>query len=56
MSELVKNEVTKLLDVRIIYLISDDKWVILVHVVPKKCGMNFFKNERGDSLVTCIVT
>ena len=56
MSELVKNEVTKLLDVRIIYLISDNKWVILVHVVPKKGGMNVFKNEKGDSLVTHIMT
>jgi hypothetical protein len=35
MQEVVRAEVIKLLDVGIIYLISDSKWVIPIHVVPK---------------------
>ncbi|RDX68657.1 hypothetical protein CR513_52332, partial [Mucuna pruriens] len=38
MKEVVKGEVLKLLDVGIIYLISNSKWVSLVHCVPKKGG------------------
>nr|GEZ99977.1 hypothetical protein [Tanacetum cinerariifolium] len=37
--EVIKNEVIKLLDVGLIYLISDSLWVSLVHCVPKKGGM-----------------
>lgn len=35
MMEVVKKEVLKLLDVGIIYPISDNKWVSLVQAVPK---------------------
>jgi hypothetical protein len=34
--EIVKKEVIKLLDVGLIYPISDSLWVSPVHVVPKK--------------------
>ena len=36
LSDVVKKEVQKLLEVGIIYLISDSKWVSPVHVVSKK--------------------
>jgi len=35
MKEVVKKEVLKLLDARVIYPISDSSWVSHVHVVPK---------------------
>ncbi|XP_031279109.1 uncharacterized protein LOC116137554 [Pistacia vera] len=39
LQEVVRVEVLKPLDVGIIYLISDNKWVSPVHVVPKKSGI-----------------
>ena len=39
MKEVVKKEVLKLLENRIIYPISDSKWVSPIHVVPKKSGL-----------------
>ncbi|CAL8163777.1 unnamed protein product [Prunus armeniaca] len=39
MKEVVRAEVLKLLDVGIIYLISDSKWVSAVQVVPKRIGI-----------------
>ncbi|XP_051140022.1 uncharacterized protein LOC127257630 [Andrographis paniculata] len=39
MAEVVKKDVLKLLDVGIIYPISDSKWVSRVEVVPKKVGV-----------------
>lgn len=46
MSEVVKKEVLKLLDTRIIYPISDNKWISLVHVIPKKGGIKVVKNKK----------
>jgi hypothetical protein len=37
--EVVRGEVIKLLDARIIYLIFDSKWVSPIHVVPKRAGV-----------------
>ncbi|GKD33041.1 hypothetical protein Tco_1248550 [Tanacetum coccineum] len=37
--EVIKAEVIKLLDARLIYPISDSLWVSHVHVIPKKGGM-----------------
>ncbi|GJX20654.1 hypothetical protein Tco_0223331 [Tanacetum coccineum] len=37
--DVVKNEIVKLLDSRLIYPISDSPWVSHIHVVPKKGGM-----------------
>ncbi|CAL2240576.1 unnamed protein product [Prunus armeniaca] len=48
MKEVVKKEVLKLLDVRIIYPISDSKWVSPVQVVPKKSGITVVKNEDNE--------
>jgi hypothetical protein len=50
MNEVVKVDVLKLLDVDIIYPISNSKWVSLVQVVPKKSGIIVVKNE-DDELV-----
>lgn len=47
MSEVEKNEVLKLLDVGIIYHISNRKFVSLVHVVPNKGGMFMVENYKG---------
>ena len=44
--EVVKKEVTKLLQAGIIYPISDSTWVSPVHVVPKKSGITVVKNEK----------
>jgi len=38
MQEEVKKEILKLLKNRIIYPISDSKWVSPIHIVPKKGG------------------
>ncbi|CAL2256448.1 unnamed protein product [Prunus armeniaca] len=46
MKEVVRAEVLKLLDVGIIYPISDSKWVSAVHVVPKRMGITVVKNEH----------
>ena len=48
MEEVVKKEVIKLLDVGIIYPISDSKWVSPTQVVLKKFGITIVKNESGD--------
>ena len=48
MQEVVKKEVLKLLDVGIIYPISDSKWVSPIHVVPKKSGITVVKNEQNE--------
>jgi len=50
LSEVVKQEVQKLLDAGIIYPISDSKWVSPVHVVPKKGGVTVVTNENGKSI------
>jgi len=56
MKEVVKEEVLKLLDAGMIYLISDSSWVSLVHVVPKKGGMTVVANEKNELIPTCTVT
>lgn len=41
-------EVVTLLDVGIICLISDSKWVIPIQVVPKKSGITLLVNDMGE--------
>ncbi|KAI5351478.1 hypothetical protein L3X38_004369 [Prunus dulcis] len=48
MKEVVRKEVMKLLNVGIIYPISDSKWVSPVQVVPKKSGITVVKNEANE--------
>jgi len=52
MQEVVKKEVVKLLDARIIYPISYSEWVSPVQVVPKKGGITIIKNERDELIST----
>ncbi|CAN6552477.1 unnamed protein product [Malus baccata var. baccata] len=52
MMEVVKKEVIKLLDIGIIYPISDNKWVSPVQVVPKRSGVTVVKNEASELVTT----
>ncbi|KAM1381105.1 hypothetical protein ACFX2I_022750 [Malus domestica] len=52
MMEVLKKEVIKLLDVGIIYPISDSKWVSLIQVVPKRSGVTVVKNEANELMPT----
>jgi hypothetical protein len=50
--DVVKKEVTKLLQAGIIYPISDSQWVSPVQVVPKKTGLTVVKNENNELIPT----
>ncbi|GJZ18353.1 reverse transcriptase domain-containing protein [Tanacetum coccineum] len=50
--EVVKKEVVKLLDARLIYPISESPWVSPVQVVPKKGGMTIMMNEKNEHMHT----
>ena len=56
MQKVVRNEVLKLLDVGIIYLILDSAWVSSVQVVPKKGNKTIVKNENNELIPTIMVT
>ena len=48
MTEVVKKEILKLLDVEVIYSISNNKWVSPVEVVLKKSGVTIAKNKDNE--------
>nr|GEX38055.1 DNA-directed DNA polymerase [Tanacetum cinerariifolium] len=50
--EVIKKEVIKLFDARLIYPISDSPWVSPVHCVPKKGGMTVVENEDNELIPT----
>ena len=52
----VKKEVVKLLNARVIYPISDSEWVSPVQVVPKKGSMTVIKNEQDELISTRTIT
>ncbi|GJX67403.1 reverse transcriptase domain-containing protein [Tanacetum coccineum] len=54
--EVIKKEVLKLLDVGVIYPISDSPWVSPVHCVPKKGGITVVANEENELIPTRLVT
>ena len=56
MKEKVCKEVLKLLEVGLIYRISDNAWVSPVQVVPKKGGMTVIKNDKDELISTRTVT
>ena len=56
MKEIVKKEVLKLLDVGVIYPISDSKSVSPIQVVPIKGGLIVIKNDENESIATKTVT
>ncbi|GKD71930.1 hypothetical protein Tco_1326020, partial [Tanacetum coccineum] len=53
--DVIKKEVEKLLDARLIYPISDSSWVSSDHYVPKKGGMTVVKNEENELVPTRLV-
>nr|GFC91505.1 reverse transcriptase domain-containing protein [Tanacetum cinerariifolium] len=46
--DVIKKEVEKLLDARLMYPISDSPWVSPIHCVPKKGGMTVIKNDENE--------
>nr|GFA30259.1 reverse transcriptase domain-containing protein [Tanacetum cinerariifolium] len=54
--DVIKKEVEKLLDARLIYLISDSPWVSPIHCVPKKGGMTVIKNDENELVPTPLIT
>nr|GEW72424.1 reverse transcriptase domain-containing protein [Tanacetum cinerariifolium] len=54
--DVIKNEVLKLLDARLIYPISDSPLVSPVHYVPKKGGFTVVENEENKLIPTRLVT
>nr|GEV10034.1 reverse transcriptase domain-containing protein [Tanacetum cinerariifolium] len=53
--DVIKNEVLKLLDVGLIYPISDRPWVSPVYCVPKKGGFTVVENEENELIPTRLV-
>jgi hypothetical protein len=56
MREVVKKEVIKLLDTRIIYPVPHSEWVSPVHCVLKKGGLTVVKNEKNELIPQRTVT
>ena len=56
MKEVVRREVLKWLDTILIYPISENPWVSLVQVVPKKDGITMITNENNELIPTRIVS
>ncbi|CAN6719967.1 unnamed protein product [Malus baccata var. baccata] len=56
MKEVVRNEVMKLLDVGMIYPISDSKWISPTQVVPKRSGITVVKNDNNELVPTHLTT
>nr|GFA38991.1 reverse transcriptase domain-containing protein [Tanacetum cinerariifolium] len=54
--DVIKKEVEKLLDARLIYPISNIPWVSPIHCVPKKGGMTVIKNDENELVPTRLVT
>nr|GEX19710.1 reverse transcriptase domain-containing protein [Tanacetum cinerariifolium] len=54
--DVIKNEVLKLLDAGLIYLIFDSLWVSPIHCVPKKRGFTVVENEENELILTRLVT
>nr|GEW05175.1 reverse transcriptase domain-containing protein [Tanacetum cinerariifolium] len=54
--DVMKQEVLKLLDARLIYHIFDSPWVSPVHCVAKKGGFTVVENEDNELIPTRLVT
>nr|GFB95376.1 reverse transcriptase domain-containing protein [Tanacetum cinerariifolium] len=54
--DVIKQEVIKLLEARLIYPIFDSPWVSPVHCVPKKEGFTVVENEDIELIPTRLVT
>lgn len=56
MKEVERKKVLKLLEVGIIYPISDSKWVSTILVVPKRSGITMVKNENNELIPMRLTT
>ena len=56
MKEVVRKEILKWLNVGFIYAISNNPWVSLVHVVPKKGGFTKIRNKKNEFIPTRTMT
>jgi hypothetical protein len=56
MREVVKRNVIKLLDARIIYPVPHSEWVSPVHCVLKKGGLTIVKNEKNELITKRTMT
>ena len=56
MQDVVRKEVIKLLDARIIYAISDSEWVSPTQVIAKKGGMTVMPCQDGEIIATRVAT
>ena len=56
MREVVKKELLKLLDARIIYPVPHSEWISRVQVVPKKGGMTVVENSKNELIPQRTVT
>ena len=56
MQEAIKKEVIKLLDISVIYPISDIPWVSPTQVVPKKTGITVVPNQEGELVPTRVTS
>nr|GEV59184.1 DNA-directed DNA polymerase [Tanacetum cinerariifolium] len=54
--DVIKQEVLKLLDAGLIYLIFDSPWVSPIHYVPKKGGFIVVENAENELIMTRLVT
>ncbi|GJW82289.1 reverse transcriptase domain-containing protein [Tanacetum coccineum] len=54
--DVVKNEIMKLLDSKLIYPISNSLWVSPIHVVPKKGGMTVVLNDNDELIPSRTLT
>nr|GFB49139.1 transposon Ty3-I Gag-Pol polyprotein [Tanacetum cinerariifolium] len=54
--DVIKKEVEKLFDARLIYPIFDSPWVSPVHHVPEKGGFTVVENEENELIPTRLVT
>lgn len=53
---MVNKEILKLLEARVIYPISDRKWISSVHIILKNGGTNVIKNDKSELVTTRMVT
>nr|GEU35074.1 reverse transcriptase domain-containing protein [Tanacetum cinerariifolium] len=54
--DVIKKEVEKLLEARLIYPISYSPWVSSINCVPKKGGMTVITNDENELVLTRLVT
>ncbi|XP_059295655.1 uncharacterized protein LOC132048991 [Lycium ferocissimum] len=56
MQEVVKKEIIKWLDARVVYPIADSKWVSPVQCISKKGGITVVPNAKNELIPTNTVT